>query len=86
MKASRECGHGQPSATSPSSSSPPQIAHRMRGQIARAMTAPETHEAFERGGMVVPARTSLEDPKAWLRNEMASWKRDVEDVGIVVEE
>jgi hypothetical protein len=36
--------------------------------------------------MVVPARTSLEDPKAWLRNEMASWKRDVEDVGIVVEE
>lgn len=50
------------------------------------MTAPETHEAFERGGMVVPTRTSLEDPKAWLQNEMASWKRDVEDVGIVVEE
>src|SRR5215467_11725273 len=24
--------------------------------------------------------------KGWLREEMASWKRDVEDVGIVVEE
>ena len=30
--------------------------------------------------------TALDDPKAWLREEMASWKRDVEDVGIVVEE
>jgi hypothetical protein len=26
------------------------------------------------------------DPRGWLRNEMANWKRDVEDVGIVVEE
>jgi len=64
----------------------PDIIETLRQAFARAMTAPETHEAFERGGMVVPARTSLEDPKAWLRNEMASWKRDVEDVGIVVEE
>jgi tripartite-type tricarboxylate transporter receptor subunit TctC len=64
----------------------PDIIETLRQAFARAMTAPEMHEAFERGGMLVPARTSLEDPKAWLRNEMASWKRDVEDVGIVVEE
>ena len=42
--------------------------------------------AVARGGMVVPRQAALDDPKAWLREEMARWKRDVEDVGIVVEE
>jgi hypothetical protein len=36
--------------------------------------------------MVVPRQSSLDDPQGWLRNEMANWKRDVDDVGIVVEE
>jgi len=43
-------------------------------------------DAFERGGMVVPPQSSLEDPKGWLRSEMANWKRDIENVGIVAEE
>jgi len=51
-----------------------------------AMTVPAMQQAFTRGGMVVPRRSALDDPKAWLRAEMASWKRDVEDAGIVVEE
>jgi hypothetical protein len=42
--------------------------------------------AFARGGMVVPRQSALADAKGWLRDEMASWKRDVEDTGIVVEE
>jgi hypothetical protein len=36
--------------------------------------------------MVVPRQSWLDDPKAWLRDEMASWKRDIEDTGIVVED
>ena len=51
-----------------------------------AMSVPEMQEAFARGGMLVPRASALADPKAWLREEMASWKRDVEDTGIVVEE
>ena len=35
---------------------------------------------------VAPESLSIEDPKAWLRDEMASWRHDVEDLGIVVEE
>jgi tripartite-type tricarboxylate transporter receptor subunit TctC len=51
-----------------------------------AMRAPEMQEAFTRGGMVVPRPSALADAKRWLHEEMASWKRDVEDTGIVVEE
>jgi tripartite-type tricarboxylate transporter receptor subunit TctC len=65
---------------------PPEIIDTLHKAFLKAMTVPEMQEAFARGGMVVPRPSSLEDPKAWLRDEMASWKRDVEDVGIVVEE
>jgi tripartite-type tricarboxylate transporter receptor subunit TctC len=51
-----------------------------------AMAMPEMQEAFARGGMVVPRQAALDDPKGWLREEMASWKRDVEDLHIAVEE
>jgi hypothetical protein len=51
-----------------------------------AMTVPEMQEAFARGGMVVPRKSSLDDARGWLRDEMASWKRDVEDLRIVVED
>jgi hypothetical protein len=35
---------------------------------------------------MVPRQASLDDAKGWLKEEMASWKRDVEDLGITVEE
>jgi tripartite-type tricarboxylate transporter receptor subunit TctC len=65
---------------------PSEIVDIVHKAFLKAMTVPEMQEAFARGGMLVPRRSWLEDPKAWLREEMASWKRDVEDVGIVVEE
>jgi hypothetical protein len=34
----------------------------------------------------VPRPAALADPSGWLREEMASWKRDVEITGIAVEE
>jgi tripartite-type tricarboxylate transporter receptor subunit TctC len=64
----------------------PEIVETLRTAFVKAMTVPEMREAFERGGMVVPRPFALEDAKGWLRDEMASWKRDVDDVGIVVEE
>jgi tripartite-type tricarboxylate transporter receptor subunit TctC len=80
MRASQWVAAFAPSAV------PPEIVDGLHKAFLKAMTVPEMREAFARGGMVVPRPSSLEDPKAWLRDEMASWKRDVEDVGIVVEE
>jgi tripartite-type tricarboxylate transporter receptor subunit TctC len=65
---------------------PAEIIETLRKAFVVAMGVPEMQEAFARGGMLVPRRSALEDAKSWLRDEMASWKRDVQDTGIVVEE
>jgi tripartite-type tricarboxylate transporter receptor subunit TctC len=65
---------------------PADIIETLRKAFVAAMSVPEMQAAFARGGMLVPRRTALEDAKGWLKAEMASWKRDVEDTGIVVEE
>src|SRR6476661_6730647 len=62
------------------------IVETLRHAFVQAMVVPDMRDAFERGGMVVPSQSSHDDPRGWLRNEMTNWKRDVEDVGIVVEE
>src|SRR6266540_257441 len=65
---------------------PADIIATLHKAFVAAMSVPEMQEAFARGGMLVPRGSALADPKAWLREEMTSWKRDVEDTGIVVEE
>jgi tripartite-type tricarboxylate transporter receptor subunit TctC len=65
---------------------PPDIIETLRKAFLKAMTVPDMQEAFARGGMLVPRQASLEDPRGWLREEMASWKRDVDDLHIAVEE
>jgi tripartite-type tricarboxylate transporter receptor subunit TctC len=65
---------------------PADIVATLHKAFVAAMSVPEMQEAFARGGMLVPRGSALADPKAWLREEMTSWKRDVEDTGIVVEE
>jgi tripartite-type tricarboxylate transporter receptor subunit TctC len=65
---------------------PANIIATLHAGFLSAMTAPEMQEAFVRGGMLVPRPAALADPSGWLREEMASWKRDVEITGIAVEE
>jgi tripartite-type tricarboxylate transporter receptor subunit TctC len=65
---------------------PPDIVETLRKAFLKAMTVPDMQEAFARGGMLVPRQASIEDPRGWLREEMASWKRDVDDLHIAVEE
>jgi tripartite-type tricarboxylate transporter receptor subunit TctC len=64
----------------------PEIVETLRHAFLKAMTVAEMQEAFARGGMMVPRQASLDDAKGWLKEEIASWKRDVEDLGITVEE
>ena len=73
-------------ATFAPSAVPADIVETLRQAFVAAMSVPEMEAAFARGGMVVPRRSALADAKGWLRDEMASWRRDVEDTGIVVEE
>jgi tripartite-type tricarboxylate transporter receptor subunit TctC len=68
------------------SSVPPEIIETLHKAFAQAMTAPALQEAFVRGGMLAPKHASLDETRAWIKDEMASWKRDIGDVGIVVEE
>jgi tripartite-type tricarboxylate transporter receptor subunit TctC len=65
---------------------PPEIVESLHKAFLGAMSVPDMRDAFARGGMVVPRQAWLDDPRRWLREEMASWKRDVDDIGIVVEE
>ena len=62
------------------------VVETLRKAFIAAMSVPEMQDAFARGGMLVPRRSALEDASGWLKDEMASWRRDVEDTGIVVEE
>ena len=64
----------------------PEIVETLRHAFLKAMTDGDMQEAFARGGMMVPRQAWLDDAKGWLDEEMASWKRDVEDLGITVEE
>jgi tripartite-type tricarboxylate transporter receptor subunit TctC len=65
---------------------PPEIVEVLHKAFVSAMAVPDVQQAFVRGDMVVPRASAIADPKGWLRDEMASWRRDVEDVGITVEE
>ena len=65
---------------------PAEIIATLHTAFVAAMSAPEMQEAFARGGMLVPRPAALADAGGWLREEMASWKRDVEITGIAVEE
>ena len=80
VKASQWVAAFAPSAT------PREIIDTLHGAFAKAAATPELQEAFEKGGMKAPAQSSLENEKTWLRDEMAGWKRVVEELRITVEE
>ena len=80
VKASQWVAAFAPSAT------PREIIVSLHTAFAKAATAPELQEAFEKGGMTIPAQSSLEMEKTWLRDEMANWQRVVDELHIAVEE
>ena len=65
---------------------PAEIVVTLHNAFVRAAGAPEMRDAFQKGGMAAPAQTSVGDAKAWLREEMASWKRDIEEIKVEVDE
>lgn len=65
---------------------PRDIVEYLHKAFAAAIASPELKETYDKGGMTVPVQSSVADAQAWLREEMATWKRDIEEAGIVMEE
>ena len=53
--------------------------------VAAAQT-PEMKAIFEKGGLVAPVDKNADEARIWLKNEMETWRRDIADAGIKVEE
>ena len=41
---------------------------------------------FEKGGMRAPTDKSADEARAWLKKEMETWRRDIADAGVTVNE
>jgi tripartite-type tricarboxylate transporter receptor subunit TctC len=65
---------------------PREIIDKLHEAFAAAARMPEMQAIFEKGGMVAPVDKSVDDARAWLRNEMETWRRDIADAGIKVDE
>jgi len=65
---------------------PAPILETLNTAFAKAAQAPEMAEAFQKGGMTPTAQASLAEAQAWLRGQMSSWRRIVDELQIVVED
>jgi tripartite-type tricarboxylate transporter receptor subunit TctC len=65
---------------------PREIIDKLHDAFAAAAKTPELQAIFEKGGMVAPVDKSADDARAWLKREMETWRRDIADAGIKVDE
>ena len=65
---------------------PREIIDKLHNAFAAAAQTPEMRAIFEKGGLVEPVDTNADEARAWLKNEMETWRRDIADAGIKVEE
>ena len=65
---------------------PREIIDKLHQAFADAAKTPELQAIFEKGGMIVPVDKSADDARAWLKKEMETWRRDIADAGIKVDE
>ena len=64
---------------------PREIVEALHKAFVQASSSPTLQEAFEKGGMMVPRQSSVEDAQAWLKDEMANLAKDIKDANIVVD-
>jgi len=65
---------------------PREIIDKLHEAFAAAAKTPEMVAIFERGGMSPPRHKSIDEAKAWLKQEMETWRRDIADAGIKADE
>jgi tripartite-type tricarboxylate transporter receptor subunit TctC len=65
---------------------PREIIDKLHNAFAEAAKTPEMQAVFERGGLTAPFDKSADEARAWLKKEMETWRRDIADAGIKVDE
>jgi len=65
---------------------PRDIIDRLHNAFAEAAKTPEMQAIFEKGGLTAPVDKSADEARAWLKKEMETWRRDIADAGIKVDE
>ena len=65
---------------------PREIVEVLHNAFVAASKTPDMQQFFERGGLAPPAQKSVDDARAWLKEEMDAWRRDIADTGIKVDE
>src|SRR5260221_207293 len=64
---------------------PREIIDKLHEAFAAAARTPEMQSMFEKAGMIAPVDKNADAARAWLRNEMETWRRDIADAGIKVD-
>jgi tripartite-type tricarboxylate transporter receptor subunit TctC len=65
---------------------PREIIDKLHNAFAAAAKTPEMQAYFEKGGLAAPVDKSADEARAWLKKEMETWRRDIADAGIKVDE
>ena len=65
---------------------PREIIDKLHSAFAAAANSPELKAIFEKGGLIAPSDKSADEARAWLKQEMETWRRDIADAGIKVDE
>jgi tripartite-type tricarboxylate transporter receptor subunit TctC len=65
---------------------PREIIDKLHLAFTEAAKTPGLQAIFEKAGMSAPVDKSVDDARAWLRKEMETWRRDIADAGIKVDE
>jgi tripartite-type tricarboxylate transporter receptor subunit TctC len=65
---------------------PREIIDKLHEAFVAAAKTPELRAIFEKGGMSAPQQKSADDARAWLKQEVETWRRDIADAGIKVDE
>jgi tripartite-type tricarboxylate transporter receptor subunit TctC len=65
---------------------PREIIDKLHNAFAEVAKLPEMQAIFEKGGLTAPSDKTADDARAWLKKEMETWRRDIADAGIKVDE
>jgi tripartite-type tricarboxylate transporter receptor subunit TctC len=64
---------------------PREIIDKLHAAFTEAARTPELQAIFEKSGMFAPVDKTTDDARAWLKNEMETWRRDIADAGVKVD-
>jgi tripartite-type tricarboxylate transporter receptor subunit TctC len=65
---------------------PREIIDKLHNAFSEVARMPEMQAIFEKGGLTAPSDKSADEARAWLKKEMDTWRRDIADAGIKVDE